>query len=130
MQNVEKINHRAARFVTSNYYHTSSVSSMIDQLEWQDLETQRQNFRLCMLFKIIHNQACIPLSNITSPTTTTSSTIMTRSDVNNVLVPFARTDTYKLSFGPHACSLWNSLPSYIKGVTFIDTFKNHLISNP
>ena len=55
-----------------------------DQLEWQDLETQRQNFRLCMLFKIIHHQTCIPLSDITSPTTTTSSTIMTRSDVNNI----------------------------------------------
>ena len=130
IQNIEKINRRAARFVTSNYYHTSSVSSMIDQLEWQDLETRRQNFRLCMLFKIIHNQTCIPLSDITSPTTTTSSTIMTRSDVNSVLVPFARTDTYKFSFGPHTCSLWNSLPSHIKGITSIDTFKNHLISNP
>ena len=74
---------------------------MIDQLEWQDLETQRQNFRLCTLFKIIHHQTCIPLSDITSPIATTSSTIMTRSDVNNVLVPFARTDTYKLSFGPY-----------------------------
>ena len=41
VQNIEKINHRTARFVTSNYYHTSSVSSMIDQLEWQDLETRR-----------------------------------------------------------------------------------------
>ena len=44
-----------------------------------------------MLFKIIHNQTCIPFSDIASPTATTSSTIMTRSDVNNVLVPFART---------------------------------------
>ena len=47
---------------------------------------------------------------------------MTRSDVNNVLVPFARTDTYKLSFGPRVYSLWNSLPSHIKGITSIDTF--------
>jgi len=51
---IEKINCRAARFVTSNYYRTSSVSSMIDQLEWQDLETRRQNFHLCLVFKIIH----------------------------------------------------------------------------
>ena len=89
------------------------------------------DYRLSVcFFKIIHHQICIPLSDITSPTTATSSTIMTRSDVNNILVPFARTDTYKLSFGPHACSLWNSLPSYIKGITSIDTFKNYLISNP
>jgi len=53
VQNIEKVNRSAARFVTSNYYHTSSVSSMIDQLEWQDLETRRQNFHLCLLFKTV-----------------------------------------------------------------------------
>ena len=79
---------------------------------------------------VIHNQTCIPFSDMTSPTTTTSSTVMTTSDVNNVLVQFAKTDTYKFSFGPHVCSLWNSLPSHIKGITSIDTFKNHLNSNP
>ena len=86
--------------------------------------------RLCMLFNIIHNQTCIPLSDITAPITTTSSNIMTRSDVNNVLVPSTRTDTYKLSFKPHACSLWNNLTSHIKGITSIDSFKNYLNSNP
>ena len=51
VQNIEKINRRAARFVTSNYYRTNSVSSMIDQLEWQDLETQRQKFPFMHAFQ-------------------------------------------------------------------------------
>jgi len=82
-QNLEKINRRAARFVTSTYHRTSSVSNMIKQLGWQDLETRRQNFHLSLLFKIIHNQTCIPLTDITPPTIITSSTIATRSDLNN-----------------------------------------------
>ena len=41
VQNLEKIIHRAARFVTSTYHRTSSVSNMIDRLRWQDLKTQR-----------------------------------------------------------------------------------------
>ena len=65
-QNLEKINRWAARFFTSTYHHTSSVSNMIDQLRWQDLETWRQNFCLSLLFKIIHDQTCIPLSDIRS----------------------------------------------------------------
>ena len=51
VQSLEKINRRATRFVTSIYHHTSSVSSMIDQLGWQDLETRRRNFHLFLLFK-------------------------------------------------------------------------------
>jgi len=44
VQNLEKINRRATSFVTSIYHLTSSVSNMIGQLRWQDLETRRQNF--------------------------------------------------------------------------------------
>jgi len=87
------------------YHCTSSVSNMIDQLGWQDLETRRQNFRSSLLFKIVHDQTCIPLSDITPPTIITSSTIVTRSDLNNLPVPFARTDTYKFSVEPHACNI-------------------------
>ena len=43
VQNLEKINRQAARFVTSTYHRTSSVSNMIDQLGLQDLEARRQN---------------------------------------------------------------------------------------
>jgi len=63
---------------------------MIDRPGWQDLETQRQNFCLSLLFKIINDQTCIPLSDITPPTIITLSTIATRSDLNNLPVPFAR----------------------------------------
>ena len=70
----------------------------------------------------------VPLTDMTPPTIITSSTTSTRSDINNLSVPFARTDTYKFSFGPHACNIWNNLPSHIKEVTSIDTFKK-LINN-
>ena len=39
IEKLEKINRRAARFITNNFYRTSSVSSMIHQLGWQ--ETRR-----------------------------------------------------------------------------------------
>ena len=98
-------------------------STLHDHVSGKVVETRRQNSRLFLLFKIIHNQSCIPLTDMTPPTIITSSTTSTRSDINNLSVPFARTDTYKFSFGPHACNIWNNLPSHIKEVTSIDTFK-------
>ena len=128
IEKLEKINRRAARFVTNNFYHTSSVSSMIQQLGWQQLDTRRHDFRLCFLFKIIHNLTCVPLSDIISSNTTTTaeSAITRRSHANNILVPFARTDTYQHSFGPNACNIWNNLPNHIKEITSIEQFKNQI----
>ena len=125
---LEKVNRRAARFVTNNFYRTSSVSSMIHKFGWQQLETRRHNSRLCFLFKIIHNLTCVQLSDITSPNTTatTESTITTRSHMSNVLVPFARTDTYQYSFGPNACNIWNNLPNHIKEITCFEQFKTQI----
>ena len=129
IDNLEKINRRAARFVTNNYQRTSSVSSMIRQLGWQQLETRRLNCRLCLLFKIIHNLTCIPFSDIISFSTTTAEPIITtRAHANNVPVPFSRTDTYQYSFGPNVCRMWNNLPNYIKEIDSIEQFKNQIIN--
>ena len=41
---------------------------MSNHLGWQQLDTCRDNFRLCLLFKILHNQTCLWLSDyILSP---------------------------------------------------------------
>jgi hypothetical protein len=53
---IEKVQRRAARFVTGRYHNTSSVSSMIDHLNWVSLEQRRQKARVIMLYKIIHNE--------------------------------------------------------------------------
>ena len=42
-QRLEKIQRRAARYVTNRVHNTSSVSDMLDQLEWLSLESRRTN---------------------------------------------------------------------------------------
>jgi hypothetical protein len=49
---IEKVQRRAARFVTGRYHNTSSVSSMIDHLNWESFEQRRQKVRVIMLLKI------------------------------------------------------------------------------
>eukprot|EP00745_Piridium_sociabile_P028257 TRINITY_DN45450_c0_g1_i15.p1 TRINITY_DN45450_c0_g1~~TRINITY_DN45450_c0_g1_i15.p1 ORF type:complete len:218 (-),score=38.33 TRINITY_DN45450_c0_g1_i15:57-710(-) len=49
---IEAVQRRAARFVLNRHRNTSSVSSMLEALDWPTLESRRQKARLSMLHKI------------------------------------------------------------------------------
>ena len=54
---VERVQRRAARFVKSRYTRYSSVSDMLDELEWPPLSQRRQVTRLILFYKIINGLA-------------------------------------------------------------------------
>ena len=67
---IEKVQRRAARYVTNRYHNTSSVTDMLQNLNWPSLEITRTRVRL-MLYKIIHHIVAIhPLDTLLLPTTT------------------------------------------------------------
>ncbi len=47
-------------YVCNRYHNTSSVSGMIEQLEWDTLEERRGKYRLCMFYKVINGLVAIP----------------------------------------------------------------------
>ena len=60
---IEKIQRAAARFVTRNYRQTSSVTSLIQNLGWTDLKTRRKNSRLLCMLKILNELVEIPIND-------------------------------------------------------------------
>ena len=60
---VESVQRRAARFVCNDYCRSSSVSTMLSNLGWQDLETRRKINDLTMFFKITTGNVRISFSN-------------------------------------------------------------------
>ena len=52
---LENIQKAAAWFCKNDYRHTSSVTTMIKDLEWDSLASRRKRARLCTLYKITHN---------------------------------------------------------------------------
>ncbi|KAK7088855.1 hypothetical protein V1264_024972 [Littorina saxatilis] len=56
---LEKVQRRAARFVTNRYHNTSSDTDMLTLLEWPTLQQRRRCARLAMLHKILNDQACL-----------------------------------------------------------------------
>ena len=68
---IEKVQRRAARYVTNQYRNTSSVTDMLQHFNWPSLEIRRTRVRLIMFCKIIHHVVAIhPLDTLLLPTTT------------------------------------------------------------
>ena len=59
---VEMVQRRAARFTTNRYRNTSSVSSMLDHLQWESLEARRSKIQLTLFYKVVHDLVVIPAS--------------------------------------------------------------------
>ena len=96
-----------ARFVMSDYNHTSSVTVMLQDLNWDTLSSRKQTSRLCLLYKILHN-----IVDVTLPSyiTCTPSTRLTRGHDQKFILPQSGIDAYKFNFFLSSIRLWNNLP--------------------
>ena len=54
IENLEAMQRRTARFVVSDYDYSSSISNILNQLDWPSLAIRRQVSRLVMFYKIVH----------------------------------------------------------------------------
>ena len=51
----------------NNYQRKSSVTALIQDLGWTDLQTRRKNFRLTSLYKILNGLIAVPVSDLLTP---------------------------------------------------------------
>ena len=106
-EEIEKVQNRAARFVTSNYcFETGSMTGILKNLWWGSLK-KRRNRRLILLYKGLKGAASIPTDDLIPPI---------RRCRNHHLafqIPTARTDIYKGSFFTQTIRDWNALPDSV-----------------
>ena len=64
-EELEKVQNRAARFVTRNYvYETGSMTGILGQLKWESLKKRRKDNRLILLYKGLKGKARIPTDDL------------------------------------------------------------------
>ena len=97
---------------------------MMESKGWEKLENRRYKIHLCFLYKIIHGLICTQLNDLSVFQATPSTTRFYHH--NNLTILYARTDVYRFSFGPFTCANWNKLPSAIKDIESLDTFRSSL----
>ena len=115
---LEIIQRRAARFVLTRYHNTSSVTNMLQQLNWESLCQRRAKMRLTMFYKSQHVLVALPLPQLP---------IRPRPRYHHAFqVPYCSTDAYKFSFFPSTVVQWNNLPASIAMAPSFDQFKGEL----
>ena len=65
---LEKVQSRAARFVTANYnFETGSMTKILKQLKWESFKQRRKGRRLVLFYKGLKGQASIPADDLKTP---------------------------------------------------------------
>ena len=109
IKKVEMVQRRAARFTTNRYRNTSSVSLMLDHLQWETLESRRSKIQISLLYKVVEDLVDIPAAKYLTPSTT-----RTRAAHSRKLRQYSTSsDSFKFSFFPRTIPLWNSLPASV-----------------
>ena len=127
---IEKVQRRAALFVSNNFRRKASVSELLHDLGWQSLDGRRQGQRLVLFYKIIIRLAWLETEDILTPAD--SRTRKNHSFKFKHLQ--ANCDSYRFSFFPATISSWNNLPFDIAKVDSVEGFKlklkEHTIRSP
>ena len=117
---LEKINKRAARFVTGNYtFEHGQTEKNLTQLKWPTLQQQRLQHKVTLLYKIYKNIVHAPTSDLQPAP---------RNPLD-FAIPQSSIDPHLHSFFPSTIRLWNSLPADTKLAPSLPTFSAALKKN-
>ncbi len=115
---IEKVQNRAARFVSNDYLWTTSVSGLMASLHWQSLEARRNIHRLMVLHNILNNN-----SPIIVPPYIQHQQRQLRSSTSCYIQPQARINIYRMSFFPRTIADWKKLPADITAISSPSSFQ-------
>ena len=122
---LEMVQRRAARFTCNRYHNTSSVSDMLEHMQWPTLQLRRIQTRLVVFYKIIHHQLAIYPTNLLIP----SDNRTRNKHPHHYRQIQTRKDTYKFSFYPYTIIQWNMLPTSAVLCTTVDSFKEQITTS-
>jgi hypothetical protein len=87
---LESVQRRAARFATGNYNTTSSVTTMLNHLNWDTLQQRRLRTKAIMMYRIVNG-----LVAIEPPPFIHHLGAATRGQQHKYIVPYSRTTVHK-----------------------------------
>ena len=126
---LEKIQRSAARWVLSSYSRTTSVTSLLEQLKLEPLQTRRRIQRLAFIYKILNGQVAVPMADldlkfnkrpIRGKATNTKRLETLRSNTNE----------YKFSFATRTIKEWNAIPQTVASADSAASLRSRLSKHP
>lgn len=107
---IESVQRQAARFVTHQYDRQASVTSMLDNLKWDTLQTRRTLHQAEMFYKVHRGLVNICMPRDITRTTRPLNRNFSQEEQHTYSHPSTRVDCYLYSMFPRAVQVWNRLP--------------------
>lgn len=124
IQELEKVQRRAARWVLNDYGRYNSVTSMLGHLGWDTLQKRRMITRLQTLFKILHHNYALKIPHYYLPQTR----ITRQYHLLHFIIPYSSTAAYQQSFYSKTIKEWNHLPTAIIEHSDMNLFTDKLLT--
>ena len=121
IKKVEQVQRSSARFVMNNNDRSSSVTTMLQELQWPSLESRRLQSRLAMMYRIRFDHVDINWRQYLQESST-----HTHGHNSRFWMPFCRNQVYTSSFFPRTIWDWNELKIDPADVPSLDAFKSAL----
>ena len=93
---LEMVQRRTARYVTNRHHNTSSVSSMIKDLNWKSLVDRRKIAKLTMMYKLVNGLVLVNTEDSLIP----PDRISRNNNTKAYQIPSCRTEIRKESYFP------------------------------
>ena len=124
IKSVENVQRQAARFAKSDYCRRSSVTTMLESLNWVSLASRRAEAKLVMLYRITNNLVDVTTSGLTAAPT------RNRGNTHRYLQPSTRIEAYKHSFFPSIIKSLNKCTQQLVSKQSLNSFRRLLQSMP
>ena len=119
IRQIEQIQRNAARSIENkpfNCQNPTSVTSMLQQLNWLNLENRRRSSDLILMYNVVHNLVAVPASYLPPRSPRYVDSI-------RFISYHCRLNVYQYLFFPRTVTLWNQLPDSIINLDSLDSFK-------
>jgi len=122
IQQLERVQRRAACFVKKDYRHTISVTGLLDELGWLSLFERR---KLTVFYKAFNNLSTISLDHLSVSSWHTRAS----NKKKFMSLPVHTNIVFKYSFFPRTITDWNSLPLAVRLSQSTQSFHGDLLNS-
>ena len=120
---LKMVQRRAARYTCNRFHNTSSVTNMLTELKWPQLQLRRTRTRLIFFYKIIYHLVAIYPTNLLVPSDSRTRQYAHSHSYRHIHISL---DSYKYSFYPKTIVQWNLLPAATVQCPTLDSFKEQI----
>ena len=122
---LEKIQRKAARWITGKYQRQASVTSMLGSLGLEPLEERRRVARLVLLYKILREEVAIPSEELGLYKNPRATRGLATTD--KLLVPSRKTTERSTHCVAKTIPEWNRLLESTTSADSVESFKSRLV---